>query len=117
MGDQDDAKRAAGERAIAEYLADGLRVGLGSGTTSHWFVRSLAQPVRDGLDIVGVVTSTSTLDVATEVGVRVADLNEVPELDITIDGADEIDPSGNMIKGAAARPCCGRKSSPPRQRR
>jgi ribose 5-phosphate isomerase A len=102
VGDQDDAKRAAGERAIAEYLADGLKVGLGSGTTSRWFVRSLAGPVRDGLDIVGVVTSKTTLDVANEVGVRIADLNDIGELDITIDGADEIDPQGTMIKGGGA---------------
>ncbi|WP_163511471.1 ribose-5-phosphate isomerase RpiA [Fodinicola acaciae] len=99
MTGQDDAKRVAGERAIAEYLADGLRVGLGSGTTSRWFVRTLAKPVADGLTITGVVTSQTTAEVAAEAKVPLADLNDVLELDIAIDGADEIDAAGNMIKG------------------
>lgn len=99
MGGQDDAKRVAGERAITEYLADGLRVGLGSGTTSRWFVRTLAKPVSDGLTITGVVTSQTTAEVAAESKVPLADLNDVLELDIAIDGADEIDAAGNMIKG------------------
>lgn len=99
---QDRAKVAAGRQAVESYVRDGMRLGLGSGTTSHWFVRALAERVRDGLDVVGVPTSTATRDLALELGIRLADLNDVPELDLTIDGPDEIDGAGNMIKGGGA---------------
>ncbi|NMH79678.1 ribose-5-phosphate isomerase RpiA [Pseudonocardia xinjiangensis] len=99
---QDRAKVAAGRRALDTFVRDGMLLGLGSGTTSHWFVRSLAERVRDGLDVVGVPTSTATRDLALELGVRLADLNDVPELDLTIDGPDEIDGAGSMIKGGGA---------------
>jgi len=99
---QDAAKYAAGRRAVQEYLKDGMKVGLGSGTTSHWFVRGLAEFVAEGLDIVGVPTSRGTRDLALELGVRLADLNDLAPLDITIDGADEIDGDGSMIKGGGA---------------
>jgi ribose 5-phosphate isomerase A len=65
-------------------------------------VRELAERVRDGLDVVGVPTSTATRDLALELGIRLADLNDLPELDVTIDGPDEIDPAGSMIKGGGA---------------
>ncbi len=99
---QDQAKLAAGRKAIETYLQDGMRIGLGSGTTSHWFVRALGEKVRDGFDIAGVPTSTATRDLAREVGVPLLDLNDVVELDLTIDGADEIDHAGRMIKGGGA---------------
>jgi ribose 5-phosphate isomerase A len=99
---QDRAKVAAGEHALDTYVRDGMLLGLGSGTTSHWFVRSLAERMRDGLDVVGVPTSTATRDLALELGIRLADLNDVPELDLTIDGPDEIDGAGSMIKGGGA---------------
>ncbi len=99
---QDQAKLAAGRKAIETYLEDGMRIGLGSGTTSHWFVRALGEKVREGFDIAGVPTSTATRDLAREVGVPLLDLNDVEELDLTIDGADEIDHSGRMIKGGGA---------------
>jgi ribose 5-phosphate isomerase A len=96
---QDRAKIAAGRRAVEVYCTDGLRLGLGSGTTSHLFVRALAERVRDGLDIVGVPTSDATRDLAMELGVPLVDLDDVGELDITLDGFDEMDPEGRMIKG------------------
>lgn len=100
---QDRAKLAAGHKAIDAYLRDGMRIGLGSGTTSHWFVRALGERIRrDGLDIAGVPTSTATRDIAREVGVPLLDLNDVDSLDLTIDGADEIDRAGRMIKGGGA---------------
>jgi len=99
---QDKAKIAAGRRAVEAYCADGMRLGLGSGTTSHFFVRGLAEKVKDGLDIIGVPTSTATRDLALELGVPLADLNDVSELDVTIDGPDEIDHQGSMIKGGGA---------------
>ncbi|MGY2130547.1 ribose-5-phosphate isomerase RpiA [Blastococcus sp. SYSU DS0617] len=99
---QDVAKLAAGRRAAEVYGKDGAKLGLGSGTTSHWFVRALAERVRDGLDVVGVPTSTATRDLALELGVPLADLNDLPELDVCIDGPDEIDADGSMIKGGGA---------------
>lgn len=99
---QDLAKLAAGRKAIETYLVDGMRIGLGSGTTSHWFVRALGEKVLEGFDIAGVPTSTATRDLAREVGVPLLDLNDVEQLDLTIDGADEIDHAGRMIKGGGA---------------
>ncbi|MCI2423129.1 ribose-5-phosphate isomerase RpiA [Saccharopolyspora sp. K220] len=100
--EQDKAKWAAGTAAIDAYVHDGMKLGLGSGTTSHWFVRALGAAVSDGLDVVGVPTSTGTRDLAVEVGVPLTTLADVQRLDITIDGADEIDHHGNMIKGGGA---------------
>jgi len=100
---QDRAKYAAGRKAIETYLHDGMQIGLGSGTTSHWFVRALGEKVRnEGFKVAGVPTSTATRDLAIEVGVPLLDLNDVDELELTIDGADEIDHQGRMIKGGGA---------------
>jgi ribose 5-phosphate isomerase A len=100
--DRDRAKYAAGVKAIDTYLRDGMVVGLGSGTTSHWMVRALAPRVRDGLKVVGVPTSKATRDLAAGLGIPLADLNDHPELDVTLDGPDEIDRAGRMIKGGGA---------------
>ncbi|OLT43751.1 ribose 5-phosphate isomerase A [Saccharomonospora sp. CUA-673] len=99
---QDVAKVVSGTAAIDAYVADGMTLGLGSGTTSHWFVRKLGEAVADGLNVVGVPTSTSTRDLALEVGVPLTTLAEVERLDLTVDGADEIDHDGAMIKGGGA---------------
>jgi ribose 5-phosphate isomerase A len=99
---QDEAKRAAAAKAIESFLQDGMTIGLGSGTTSRFFVRILGERVKDGLRVVGVPSSKSTGELAQEVGIPLADLNDVEQLDLTIDGADEIDPKGRMIKGGGA---------------
>ena len=99
---QDEAKLAAAAKAIDAFLQDGMKIGLGSGTTSRFFVRILGDRVKDGLRVVGVPSSKSTGELAKEVGVPLADLNDVERLDLTIDGADEIDPKGRMIKGGGA---------------
>jgi len=99
---QDQAKRAAAAKAIESFLQDGMTIGLGSGTTSRFFVRILGERVKDGLRVVGVPSSKSTGELAQEVGIPLADLNDVEQLDLTIDGADEIDPKGRMIKGGGA---------------
>ena len=99
---QDEAKRAAAAKAIESFLHDGMKIGLGSGTTSRFFVRILGDRVKDGLRVVGVPSSKSTGELAQEVGVPLADLNDLEQLDLTIDGADEIDPQGRMIKGGGA---------------
>jgi ribose 5-phosphate isomerase A len=79
-----------------------MTIGLGSGTTSRFFVRILGDRVKSGLRVIGVPSSKSTGQLAQEVGVPLADLNDVEQLDLTIDGADEIDPKGRMIKGGGA---------------
>ena len=99
MADQDAAKRAAGTRAVDLHVRDGMKLGLGSGSTAHWMVRALAERVRDGLDIVGVPSSRSTAELAISLGIPLADLNDIGTLDLTLDGADEIDPALAMIKG------------------
>ena len=113
---QDKAKRAAGVQAIATYLKNGMKIGLGSGTTSRWFIHTLGDRVKQGLEVIGVPTSNLTRDLVTRLGVPLADLNDVGELDLTIDGADEIDANGRMIKGGAAN-LLWEKSSPVHPRR
>jgi len=95
---QDKAKQAAADAAAA-IVENGMLVGLGSGTTLRRFVRSLGARVSHGLRITGVPTSESTRALAVQVGIPVVDLNDVSELDLVLDGADEIDPQGQMIKG------------------
>ena len=99
---RDAAKLAAGRMAADNFVRDGMKLGLGSGTTSHWFVRALGERVRRGLKIVGAPTSSATRELALAVGVPLIDLNEAGELDLTIDGADEIDRRLRMIKGGGA---------------
>lgn len=100
--DQDRAKLAAGRFAAERLVTDGMRLGLGSGTTSHYFVRALGERVRAGLDVVGVPTSLGTRDLALDQGITLVDLDELDGLDLIIDGPDEIDADGSMIKGGGA---------------
>ncbi|MCB1994259.1 MAG: ribose-5-phosphate isomerase A, partial [Geminicoccaceae bacterium] len=102
MTPQDIAKRAVAAAAVERLVAPGMKLGLGSGSTSEWMVRALGERVRAGLDVVGVATSTGTAALAREVGVRVIELDEAGELDLTLDGADEIDHRFRMIKGGGA---------------
>lgn len=95
----DKAKFVAAKRAV-DYVEDGMRVGLGTGSTAAWMVRCLGELVRqDGLRIKGVPTSTRTAALAREVGIDVISLDEAKWLDLTIDGADEFDGELNLIKG------------------
>ncbi|QBY01627.1 ribose-5-phosphate isomerase RpiA [Rhodophyticola sp. CCM32] len=95
----DRAKFVAAKRAV-EYVEDGMRVGLGTGSTAAWMVRCLGEMVReDGIMVTGVATSARTADLARQVGVPIKTLEEVKWLDLTIDGADEYDPNLNLIKG------------------
>lgn len=95
-----DPKRAAAERAVAEYVESGMVLGLGTGSTAEFAVRKLGELVADGdlEDIRGIPTSERTAELAREVGVPLCALSEVrPQL--TIDGADEIGPGLALIKG------------------
>ena len=91
-------KRLAAEKAV-EDVRPGMKLGIGTGSTAEHFVRALGARVREGLDVIGVPTSERTHQLATEEGIRLATLDEMPELDLTVDGADEIDPGMRLIKG------------------
>jgi ribose 5-phosphate isomerase A len=99
-GDVAALKQAAAARAV-EYIEDGMAVGLGTGTTAWYVVETLAALRAQGrlAHIVGVATSRATEAHARERGVPVATLDERPHLDLTIDGADEVDPALDLIKG------------------
>ncbi len=91
-------KRAAAARAL-EFVRPGMRLGLGTGSTAKHFVDLLGERVRAGLDIVAVPTSEATRNHAERVGIALTTLDDIPELDMTVDGADEIAPDLTLIKG------------------
>ena len=95
----EELKREAAAAALAE-VQPGMRVGLGTGSTARHFVDLLGERVKAGFDCVGVPTSEVTGTQAASLGIRLATLEEIPELDVTIDGADEIGPGLSLIKGA-----------------
>jgi ribose 5-phosphate isomerase A len=86
-------------RAALAHVSDGMRLGIGTGSTAEAFVRLLAEKVATGLNVIGVPTSERTAALCLELGVPLSTLEETPELDLTIDGADEIDPALSLIKG------------------
>jgi ribose 5-phosphate isomerase A len=96
--DTDAQKRAAAARAL-EFVRPGMRVGLGTGSTAKLFVELLAERVRAGMKIIAVPTSDATARDAERGGIPLTTLDESPELDITVDGADEIAPDLSLIKG------------------
>lgn len=96
--DGERLKREAAERAL-DLVEPGMRLGLGSGTTAHAFVDLVGERVKAGLDVRCVATSEATAAQAKALGIPLATLDEIPELDLTIDGADEIDPELRLIKG------------------
>ena len=96
--DADAQKRAAAARAL-DYVRPGMRLGLGTGSTARQFVALLGERVRAGFRVVGVPTSEETRRQAEALGVPLTTLDETPELDLTIDGADEIAPDLSLLKG------------------
>src|SRR5580704_5389025 len=92
-------KRAAAMRAV-EYVQDGMKLGLGTGTTAEAFLEVLAPRVRGGMKIVGTATSERTAQKARALMIPMADLDTLAPLDLTIDGADEADHALSLIKGA-----------------
>lgn len=95
---QDAAKQAAGRHA-AELVQDGMRVGLGTGTTAHWLIVALGERAAQGLDITCTATSRRSEQLAREHGLTVVSPDEIGALDMALDGADEVDPAFNLIKG------------------
>jgi ribose 5-phosphate isomerase A len=94
----DDLKRQAAARALEE-VRDGMKLGLGTGSTAKHFVELLGERVRAGLKVVGVPTSEATRADAERCAVPLTTLDQVDQLDLTVDGADEIDPNLELIKG------------------
>ena len=96
--DAREMKIKAAEVALT-HVEDGMRLGIGTGSTAEEFVRLLAEKVAGGLKVEGVPTSERTARLCVELGVRLKSLDELPELDLTIDGADEVDGKLRLIKG------------------
>jgi len=95
---QDDEKAAAARKSL-EYIKDGMVVGLGSGSTATFVIKFLGEQVRQGLKIRGIPTSRASGELAGSLGIPLTSFDEVPYTDVTIDGADEVDPKLNLIKG------------------
>lgn len=91
-------KQLVGEKA-AEYITEGMVVGLGTGSTAYYMVEALGKRVKEGLTITGVTTSTRTKEQAEELGILLKTIDEVEAVDLTIDGADEIDANYQGTKG------------------
>jgi len=91
-------KKIAGEKA-AEYIENGMIVGLGTGSTVEYTIKKIGEMIKSGLEIKGIPTSMHTKKIAKECNIPLTDLEESPIIDITIDGADEVDPNLNLIKG------------------
>jgi ribose 5-phosphate isomerase A len=89
---------SSAERAL-DYVADGAVIGLGTGRAATAFVHALGERVRAGLQVRGVPTSIASARLATELGIPLTSLDEVSTVDVAVDGADEVDPHGNLIKG------------------
>lgn len=92
------AKQLTGEKAT-EYIEDGMIIGLGTGSTAYYAIKKVGEMVRNGLEIKAVPTSKETAELAAEEGIELVELSEVESLALTIDGADEVDPEFNLIKG------------------
>jgi ribose 5-phosphate isomerase A len=101
MSDPESEGRSRGAlvEAALDMIPDGAVVGLGSGRAATQFVRALGRRVADGLQIRGVPTSQGTSDLARKLGIPLATLEEIDAIDIVVDGADEVDPRLNLIKG------------------
>ncbi len=95
---QDEIKKKVGVYA-ADLVKQGMTIGIGSGSTVYWLIQELGNRVKQGLEITAVPTSLQTAELAGEAGIPVSDLDTIDKLLLTIDGADEIDPRGRLIKG------------------
>jgi len=92
-------EKEAAARASLRFIRDGQVVGLGTGSTAAYAVRFIGERVRDGLKIRGIPTSVHTQELATSLGIPLTTLEEFEQIDVTIDGADEVDAQLNLIKG------------------
>ncbi|UHA73698.1 ribose-5-phosphate isomerase RpiA [Paenibacillus sp. 481] len=93
-----NAKQLAAEKAVA-YIQDGMVVGLGTGSTAYWAIHKIAERVHAGLHIRAVASSEQSERLALELGIPIVPFSQIDEIDISIDGADEVDTELNLIKG------------------
>ncbi|MDF2662468.1 MAG: rpiA, partial [Paenibacillus sp.] len=93
-----ESKKIAGERAV-DYVRDGMIVGLGTGSTVYWTLSRLGEKIKQGLSVQAVATSVQTESLAKEFGIALIPFSKVESIDLTIDGADEVDPEWNLVKG------------------
>jgi ribose 5-phosphate isomerase A len=98
MMTQDEAKLMAARRAL-DFVEDGMSLGLGSGTTSAIFIRELGSRVKQGLRVRGIATSAASQQLAESLSIPITTFDQCPELDLAIDGADEVGPGLSLIKG------------------
>ena len=96
--EKEELKKLAGEKAV-DHIEDGMIIGLGTGSTIEYALRKIGKLCREGLDIKGIPTSIHTKRIATEEKIPLTTLDENPVIDLTIDGADEVDSNLNLIKG------------------
>jgi ribose 5-phosphate isomerase A len=94
-----DQEKEAAARASLQFVKDGQIVGLGTGSTAAFFIKLLAERVQAGLCIRGIPTSVKSQELAQSLGIPLTTLDECQEIDVTVDGADEVDPKLRLIKG------------------
>ncbi|MDP6829395.1 MAG: ribose-5-phosphate isomerase RpiA [Alphaproteobacteria bacterium] len=94
----DKAKQSAANAAV-EMVENGMRLGIGTGSTAEHFIQQLGRRVQGGLSVVGVATSERSAELCRDLGIALTDLDETPVLDLAVDGADEFDGALNLIKG------------------
>lgn len=92
-------EKEAAAQASLRFIEDGQVVGIGTGSTAAYFIKSLGKQVKNGLRIRGIPTSEHSRQLAASLGIPLATLDECPEIDVTVDGADEVDPQLRLIKG------------------
>lgn len=97
--ERQDEKVLVGEAAVIQFVKDGMTVGLGTGSTAYYVIKKMGEMIKKGVELKGVATSKATEKLASECGIQLIDINEVEQLDIAIDGADEIDDNFFAIKG------------------
>lgn len=93
-----DGKQAAGYKAV-EWIEDGMTVGLGTGSTAYWAIMRIGERVKEGLKLKAIATSKASEKLAREQNIPLYEAADIPHIDITIDGADEVDPQMALIKG------------------
>ncbi|WP_342410899.1 ribose-5-phosphate isomerase RpiA [Paenibacillus sp. FSL R10-2778] len=93
-----NVKQLAAEKAV-EFVKDGMKIGLGTGSTAYWAINKLGERVSEGLKITAVATSRASEEQARELGIPIVAFGDIDSLDLTIDGADELDSSLQLIKG------------------
>jgi ribose 5-phosphate isomerase A len=94
-----DQEKEAAARASLKFIKDGQVVGIGTGSTAAYFIEALGEKVKSGLKIRGISSSVRSRDQAVTLGIPMTTLDECPEIDVTVDGADEVDPQLRLIKG------------------